>query len=426
MNALVSTLIFAVGSILAAAGDEPPMVLGRSVDGWVQILRNKGSAPGARLRALKALAFFGAEAKAAVPDLVEEFRRGLFRAEAVDALVRIGAETDLAVSYLIDQLVKDQNVAWVSPDRGDVRKNLARIGGPAVPELIRLLSWPERRVRGCAADVLGRIGPGAKEAVPALIRNFGDDQHDQIFPIALGQIGPDAKAAVPALNRLLEQDRDDSGLIVNVLGKIGSPPVAYLMDRFPGEGGADLVSLLAGLGPGARDAAPRLRRWLADPSPRVRIAAAVALSGIDPTAKEAIPVLIEALRHRVEPGIPEASQAPQALARFGPDAKAALPKLIDIIRLIDEIGMTRVLVQIDPEGKECVPALISTLNSNHAEHAKAAAEALGLLGPAAGDAVPALAARLTRGPPIPSPPWARPCGGSGREPAERSPPSSSP
>ena len=62
--------------------------------------------------------------------------------------------------------------------------------------------------------------------------------------------------------------------------------------------------------------------------------------------------------------------------------------------------MTRIccmaLVQIDPEGTECVPALIAALKHEDDDVVDAAANYLGLLGPRAKDAVPALAMALTR------------------------------
>src|SRR5688572_1980020 len=43
---------------------------------------------------------------------------------------------------------------------------------PAVPDLIRLLDDPDLEVRKSAARALGRIGPAAQAAVPALMRSL--------------------------------------------------------------------------------------------------------------------------------------------------------------------------------------------------------------------------------------------------------------
>ena len=70
-----------------------------------------------------------------------------------------------------------------------------------IPELIKLLSDPRRETRLWAADSLGKIGPEAKEAVPALQRagqgrRAGDRQS---AAEALGRIGPAAEKADPGL-----------------------------------------------------------------------------------------------------------------------------------------------------------------------------------------------------------------------------------
>src|SRR5207253_1567306 len=96
----------------------------------------------------------------------------------------------------------------------------------AVPSLTRLLE--DRSTVECyvAATALGRIGPGAKDAVPSLIdmlqdtgvRKFPYDR--ALLPVfstpyeaipagtaatALGEIGPAAKAALPALQAVKDQ-----------------------------------------------------------------------------------------------------------------------------------------------------------------------------------------------------------------------------
>jgi hypothetical protein len=62
----------------------------------------------------------------------------------------------------------------------------------------------------------------------------------------------------------------------------------------------------------------------------------------------------------------------------------------------DDPQVHMALVQIDPEGKECVPALISALDHADYHVVDIAANCLGLLGRQANDAAPALAAAMTR------------------------------
>jgi len=130
------------------------------------------------------------------------------------------------------------------------------------------------------------------------------------------------------------------------------------------------------------------------------MSAAVALASIEPSSTEPIPVLIEALNHLDDQGL-DVAEVPAALARFGPKARAALPILIGLVRKRrDDPDLYKALVQIDPKGKECVPALVSALKyeDHEAEYevVDVAINCLGLLGPRAKDAVPALAAAMTR------------------------------
>lgn len=57
------------------------------------------------------------------------------------------------------------------------------------------------RVRWAAADALGKIGPAAAEAVPALTAALTDADWDvrRAAADALGRIGPEAAEVVPAL-----------------------------------------------------------------------------------------------------------------------------------------------------------------------------------------------------------------------------------
>jgi HEAT repeat protein len=114
--------------------------------------------------------------------------------------------------------------------RHEVINLLGRMGPAAeetVPALVETLKQPSLRPR--VIEVLGRIGPRAKGAVPALVEALkegppGDiKQEIEISPgfgqgvvhesvrlravIALGQIGSEAKDALPAL---IEAYRDDN------------------------------------------------------------------------------------------------------------------------------------------------------------------------------------------------------------------------
>ncbi len=178
----------------------------------------------------------------------------------------------------------------------------AGLGGKAVPRLIKALEVEQSR--GRAAAIIERIGPAAKEAVPALIRSLTDKNprtRSEVL-LALGAIGPDAAAATSAISRLLEDPEIEVGYAAcYALGKIG---------------------------PAAAPTMPELTRCLKAENEFLRMASAWALAMIDPkspeTAAQAVPVLVEALN---APDAMTRLHAADALGRFGSGGRSAADKL---------------------------------------------------------------------------------------------------
>ncbi len=184
--------------------------------------------------------------------------------------------------------------------------------------------------------------------------------------------------------------------IVMALDSIGAPPVQKLLASFLRDADPFVAFQLALLGLKAQQAIPSLHAALTDKRPQARISAAVALAHIDPAAAESIPALVEGLNH-LDDNTLDAEYVPAALARLGPKARTAIPTLIDLVKKkSDHSDVLTALVQIDPEGTECVPALITALDHDDYGVVDTAANCLGLLGRQARDAVPALAKAVTR------------------------------
>jgi HEAT repeat protein len=126
------------------------------------------------------------------------------RREAFSGLNVLGAEAKSAVPVLVD-LYESPNDA----DRNAIAIALAGIGPeakPAVPSLLRALDDPDLNVRRTAAAALGRIGAEPEAVVPKLINCLSnqDTYFKQDLCYALEGFGPEAKSAVPALLELLE------------------------------------------------------------------------------------------------------------------------------------------------------------------------------------------------------------------------------
>jgi len=232
-------------------------------------------------------------------------------------------------------------------------------------------------VRSAAAVGLGKIGPGAKEAVPALSAALAKDTDASVRSAAawaLGRIGPEALQALPALSAALE----DTEEVVR----------------------SDAAQALGHIGPSAKEAVPALSAALAkDTYAGVRSAAAVALGQIGPSAKEAVPALSAALTKDTE--VLVRHDAAQALGQIGPGAKeagpalsAALAKDTDVMVRSDAV---QALGQIGPGAKEAIPALSAALAKDTEVTVRSdAVRALERIGPDVKEVVPALSAALAK------------------------------
>jgi HEAT repeat protein len=82
-----------------------------------------------------------------------------------------------------------------------------------LPVLIGLLThethWANRNA---AMNLLARIGPQAREAVPALTQALKEESMEvrRTAAVTLGQIGPDASAAVPTLRSMLQDPEKEA------------------------------------------------------------------------------------------------------------------------------------------------------------------------------------------------------------------------
>jgi HEAT repeat protein len=142
---------------------------------------------------------------------------GPLAADALSALVRALADASTPVRKVAAEALPRVEPAWteqpqvraVAPflveklkGRGDPAKQveaeaLVAMGVAAVPALVTALGDDDRALREAAAELLGRIGPPAREAVPALRRAL-QDAHSWVRDAtarALQQIDPTAATA---------------------------------------------------------------------------------------------------------------------------------------------------------------------------------------------------------------------------------------
>lgn len=295
----------------------------------IQALKDKDA--WVRNCAAYALAEMCPDAKEAVPALVEACKDAQVHFAATYALGTFGPEAKEAIPALIESLKQgDTNAA----------RALSLIGRPAIQALVELMT-KEMKYRLIAGQTLGKMGPDAKEALPALLELLKAEKAERPTTVlnVIAAIGPEAEAAVPAIVELMK-DRD--------------------------EGVRSSAAMVAwAIGPKAKDAVPALITLLDDKSSMVCWRSLQALEKIGPQAYPALPILLEFAKGKRSKDRPSGHL-------FADQAKRCIHQIM----------------QNPAPGKESVPALIVVLQGR--AFAADALSALGQIGPDAKTAVPSV------------------------------------
>lgn len=191
----------------------------------------------------------------------DEKVRGL-AAQALGATQRAETEVIVALtSVLADAMPLVRRAAAGALGGAGVRARAA------VPSLRERLSDADAGVRVCSAQALWRIEGKAEFVVTALISAIEDRAGGWQAPFVLGEMGTNAQRAVSALIQAMKRER--------VPRPLRSPPAAAFA-----------------LGRVGLPAVPALIETLRDSEAPVRMAAAIALGFIGPSAEEAVPHLL--------------------------------------------------------------------------------------------------------------------------------------
>jgi HEAT repeat protein len=320
---------------LAQIRPVPPGVVPRLADGLGD------PQPDVKLAFLTAIGYLGPRAVECVPAV-----RGMLRdkspeirVQAIQILSRSAAHDERLLNDLIALIERDDDPR-VQRHSMDAIRSLGPPGSKSLPAVITKLSSPSPEVRLSAAELIGSHGPAASGAVPAL-NTLLDDPSPMLRTVAaqtLGQIGKAAQPALPRLTHLLEAEQLE-----------------------------------------------------------VREAATMSMASLELDAEVLRPHLARALRDKA----PEVRRAAmKGIQRYGPGGAIFVPDIILLAETKDNLkSVERMLRRFERSGPDMrsVPELVKQLDHKQDSVRLLAIKFLGLAGPGARDAIPALE-RMSRDP----------------------------
>jgi HEAT repeat protein len=349
-----------------------------------------------RRHTARALGMLGQRAKPAIPALTAQLRHdqiedGLYVDRTfLKALHKIGPATiPWAITLLLDERrsVQEHGLTLLAGFRSKAQS--------ASPAVVRLLSHDDRSIRREAAETLLLIDVhAAVEHLPALL----DDTEQPPTRTAelLSRIGPRARAALPALTTTMRGRNTKAALAAaDAMLHIEGPAeelVAWVCHQLEaGEPHWWTAKLVMSLGPKARRVVPTLSQRLNDESDDVRLRAARLLWKVDPSEA---PWLVPVLRHIVEKHRlrPEnrndfepqwrLRQAVALLGEMGQVARAAVPGLVKVLgteyqergRNFNGYEIDEAVRRMGPCAKEAAPVYQRYLNlqNDYKEYAQSA------------------------------------------------------
>ncbi len=340
------------------------------------------------IRACLALSLIGDEGAAKPLLAAFQDKRSEVSVAASQAIWRLGPKADPVVLALLS--LAQGPVEKTAP----ARNLLASLGPHIVPVLVEALSNDQAARREAAADALGRMGPPARTAVPALLKSLKDKSPAVALMAAMALAEIDSTRGGAAV-KVLTDALDNPGAVLALanLGPIASAAVGDLISALkPRRQTADqrLVRLHAQLALAriGTSAVPALIEALKDKREGVAPSAGAALGWVLPPPKQAVSALRTALKN--DRG--HAAIYADALGQFGSVAQAAVPDLMELLNdATSRANAAVALVRIDPpQAEKVVPLLIKDLQGEDEGQRQAAILAVIRLGPAAKPAADSL------------------------------------
>jgi HEAT repeat protein len=358
-----------VGDHLAAAvvgiGSADP----RAFPAYVKILE-QASLSSLREKAAKGLGSFGAKALDPLAKGVDVHRTDpRVLAAIAQSLGKLGKTSAPLIPKLVELLGTDDTQL-----RKEIIESLTMIGirPDDVPTVAALLTDKERWIAVPAAQAIGSLGAGAKEAVPALREALkrNDPYLQRAIAEALSAIGPNARDAAPDLLRIVEDPKGD-----------------FLMQ-------SSILLVLPDLKPEPKVVLSGLERMWKNPDsrgPGFRQNALLAAYRIVTEDADRIKVLAQALSDPSLAGI-----ATLELNKLGPKAEPAVPELLQALKAGHPDNRMLILATLEKIGlhERMIDTLIEVFSTGPPEFRVRVINDVGALGRKAAKAVPELRRRL--------------------------------
>ena len=396
--------------------------------------RSTGSLPS---QVLIALGELGPEARDAIPQVCRllqgETLRDDFRLLAIRTLARIGADRPRYVEELVRLFVDARYL--VPHDRleaDEMGRTLHELAPEQISGLIRRLTpgltADDPVVRRRTFAQFREFGPAAASALPAALDALrrGDDIERCAALQFVAVLGPHGAAALPELAALLREPANGPkaaliGEVAQALRQIGRPAIHLVPDligvvqrsgsahssRFTIESGWGPLGALSELAGNDERVITFLRSGLSDSRVSIRLDSAARLIELNCDLERVIALLVDELEMpaRLGPETLDRSCAvsAQLLARLGPRAQRSIGALTNALTATSAeqqqsaaLALAAIVESCSPEGDDAsavgcaVAPLTALLSSSHPSVRRAAAHALGAIGPAARPALPSL------------------------------------
>lgn len=266
---------------------------------------------------------------------------------------------------------------------------LSACGGEELPKVGQLIAQlqsdnPDQIKR--AAILLGKHGPRAATAVPALLDAAALDEEE-----LRKKTGKKAKAADKGKKQDNSKLYDTIVRALSRTGKAGIPDLIKGLEHPEQRSSWAAMTALAWVG---KPAVPALTEALQGDNNDVKDLAATSLAAIGKPAAPAIPALVETARGRFGSA---SGQSVVALGKIGGDAVPALLELLDDPKMGPRrADVITAIGQVGGAAKPAVPTLLDSLKDPDDKIQLATVRALGQIGPAAEAAIPSLM-RLEKG-----------------------------